>query len=406
MDTLTVSTGHKIATRALGIVFAGLAATMTFKAGYPLGGDDPAACWLLGIGLGAVTIAVALLLHHIDQAFQAGKYGWMVGLSLFWGICVVTEYGSHVMFTVGHRAANETGAQIQDAVYTDARQAVKDNEALIATFKENLGKLQATNSWLPTVTADALRAKLESAQKAIDLEAAKHGCKDKCLARMQEKADLASKIAIAEQKEDLSKRIAATQELLDKYRAQSATLKPGTSAVTNTSEIIASLVSLQLHPGEDAKGWASKGIGAVISLVFSLAGGILLAVSAKTWMAFNAPSGGVGPATGQWWQFEIPGGPLGPQGAPKGPGPGSRAQGHYWETNETNSGLASPVVMRTPAAPQGPQPIVSPVPAAASAPVAGKTRTVIEKHHFDNNGLTRDAIADALARQGLMAKAA
>jgi len=55
-------------------------------------------------------------------------------------------------------------------------------------WEKRLAELEGANAgWITTVTADALRAQLASAELAISQEAARGGCKAKCLARTQER---------------------------------------------------------------------------------------------------------------------------------------------------------------------------------------------------------------------------
>jgi len=121
---------------------------------------------------------------------------------------------------------------------------VKEGKASLILWEKRLAELEAANAWSATVTADALRAQLASATLAIEQEAARGGCKAKCLARTKERDDLASKIAIAEEKSDLTRKIEATKAVLAKARDVAAVTEHKSSPVVHQNQFLAKAVTL------------------------------------------------------------------------------------------------------------------------------------------------------------------
>lgn len=272
--------------KRLGYLFGGIAASMTFTAGWQLGGDSLLASLLIATGLAAVTVLVAILLTFADFAWHSGHRILAGALGLFWAVCLVTEYGSHVMFTVGHRASNEQAANVQDAVYSNAQKGVAENEALLASFRDRLDKLQAANPWSAAVTADALRAKLAAMEGDKVFKRSK-ACANVTLPESRtfcdKRAELQGQIAIAEESTDLTKQIEATKKVLDDARTKAAATTKGDSLALTQSQMVASLATVSLDPSSAAVRWAGYGIGAFVSLVFSFAAATCIMLAFKDW---------------------------------------------------------------------------------------------------------------------------
>ena len=154
------------------------------------------------------------------------------------------EFYSHAGYTAGLRGTNIETATVQNTRYEGAQEAVTEDAANVKLWREQLATLQAQAPWAATVKADGLRAQVAVAQKEIDLEAARGGCKTKCAARMKEKADLEQRIATIEQAADLSAKIEATQRVLDKKRNVAATTAHVSSAVAHQNDSLAKWVAL------------------------------------------------------------------------------------------------------------------------------------------------------------------
>jgi hypothetical protein len=133
---------------------------------------------------------------------------------------------------------------VRNTRYEGAQEAVTEDAANVKLWREQLATLQTQAPWAATVKADGLRAQVAVAQKEIDLEAARGGCKSKCAARMKDKADLEQRIATIEQAADLSSKIEATQRVLDKKRNVAATTAHVSSAVAHQNDSLAKWVAL------------------------------------------------------------------------------------------------------------------------------------------------------------------
>jgi len=185
-------------------------------------------------------------------------------------LCI--EFYTHAGYTAGLRGSNIETAMVQNTKWTGSQEAVTDDKANLAMWRTQLAKLKEDNAWAGTVKAEGLRAQLEAADKAIALEAARKGCKAKCLIEMQKKADLELRIAIAEKATDLETRIAATQRILDKKRDVAATVEHKSSAVDHQNRFLAKAVAMvsagSLKPTE----FQTEGAEQTVNLAMALAG--------------------------------------------------------------------------------------------------------------------------------------
>lgn len=222
---------------ALGLVSLAAAAMMSFSFGIEVS-------WKHALFLAVLTVVAAFGPMAAEMLFSRGRKGPALATALICVPLLGIEFYSHAGYTSGLRGSNIEAATVQNTRYDGAQSAVADHETNIKLWREQLATLLAQNAWAATVTADGLRARLDAAQKAIDLEAARGGCKTKCLARMEEKADLERQIATVEQAGDLNRRIEATQRILDGARAKAMTAEHTSSAVVHQNESLAKWVAL------------------------------------------------------------------------------------------------------------------------------------------------------------------
>ncbi len=222
---------------ALGLLSLAAAAMMSFSFGIEVS-------WKHALFLAVLTVVAAFGPMAAEMLFSKGRKGPAIATALICVPLLGIEFYSHAGYTSGLRGSNIETASVQNTRWDDAQSAVADHETNIKLWREQLGTLLAQNAWAATVKADGLRARLDAAQKAIDLEAARGGCKSKCLARMEEKADLEKQIATVEQATDLNKRIEATQRILDGARDKAMTTAHASSAVAHQNQSLAKWVAL------------------------------------------------------------------------------------------------------------------------------------------------------------------
>jgi hypothetical protein len=168
--------------------------------------------------MGFLSLATAFIFEEAHRQWKRGipvasVALCIVAIPLFW-----QETKSHIAYTAGFRGINIETADLAKARYTNATNNVDERQALLNKHTKDLEALEAANAWATTTTATALRAQLDSAQKAIDLETARGGCKAKCLGLMQQKADLEGRIAKAEERTNLTNQIAALKTELSQVR--------------------------------------------------------------------------------------------------------------------------------------------------------------------------------------------
>lgn len=196
---------------------------------------------LHGLGFALVAVFFALLPDAAYSEVESRRYASGIVMGL---LCIplgVVAFYSHLGYGAGVRLGDMQQTGVQNVKYDDARGKVEDNKRNVSLWTEQLADLTKLAPWAATVNPDGLKAQLASADKAIELETKRGGCKTKCLERMKEKASLEERIATAERATDLQKRIEATQRLIDGYREASAKTEFKSSAVVNQNNVAAQL---------------------------------------------------------------------------------------------------------------------------------------------------------------------
>lgn len=191
---------------------------------------------------------------------------------------LMLEFLSHLGYTFGMRDKLSVEAGAQTVAYEAVQDNLKSEKANVDLWRKQLEELTAQNAWSTSVTADALRAQLANANLAIDLEAKRKGCKEKCLARTKERDDLAARIAVAERVDDLNKRIEATQRVIDSKVQTATTTKVGHSVAKAQTAAFAE-VGL-LFTTLDADAAFGKGDKSIAMKVSDYVIGVMMAIGA------------------------------------------------------------------------------------------------------------------------------
>lgn len=222
--------------------------------------------------LAVLTIVAAFGPMAAETLWSMGRRPTAIATAIICVPLLAIEFYSHAGYTAGLRGSNIESAHVQNTRWTNAQDAVTDDRTNLAMWKEQLKKLMEQNAWAGTVKADGLRAQLEAAQKAIDLEAARGGCKSKCLKEMERKADLEKRITIAEQTSDLSARIEATQRIIDKKRETAAVTEHKSSAVDHQNKFLVKTMALFVNGSTSATELQAAGAEQSVNLAMALAG--------------------------------------------------------------------------------------------------------------------------------------
>lgn len=227
------------------------------------------------IGFALCAFFLAFLPDAAYREHEHGRKGTAFVLGL---LCIplgIVAYYTHVGYTVGQRVMDADSATVQNAKYDDTRDSVDEGKRSLKLAEARLKDLEAANAWAPSVTATALRAQLETHQKAIDLEAARGGCKTKCNAEMAKKAALESRIAILEERTALTDKIEATKRWLDGARTQAKGVEKKTSQAVNQNKFVSQLVlayagadtEAALNPDATTQNFVQIFISAMVALV-------------------------------------------------------------------------------------------------------------------------------------------
>jgi len=249
----------------LGLVSLAAAAAMSYSFGIDVSFKH-------GIFLAVLSVVAAFGPMSAEMLWTRGRRGVAIATAVICVPLLGIEFYSHAGFTAGLRGSNIETATVQNTRYEGAQNAVSEDEANVKLWREQLAALLAQNAWAATVKADGLRTQVDVAQKEIDLEAARGGCKSKCALRMKDKADLEQRIATIEQASDLNARIEATQRILDGKRHAAATTEHKSSAVDHQNKFLVKTVALFVNGSTDASDLQALGAEQSVNLAMAVAG--------------------------------------------------------------------------------------------------------------------------------------
>lgn len=196
---------------------------------------------LHGLGFALVAIFFALLPDAAYSEFESRRFGSGVAMGL---LCVplgMVAFYSHLGYGAGVRLGDMQQTGVHNAKFEDTRDSLKSDRTNIDMWRKQLAELLEQNAWAASVKADALRSQVATADKAIELETKRGGCKSKCEAKMRERDAINERIGKIEQVEDLNKRIEATQRIIDGKTEKAAVATFESSSVVNQNNVAAQL---------------------------------------------------------------------------------------------------------------------------------------------------------------------
>jgi len=197
-----------------------------------------------GVGAAMLAAGFAFLPDAAYEEYEHRRLASAVVLAL---VCIpigIKAYEQQLTYSAGMRHGEIKLTNAVNRTYTGAQDNVTEGKANLTLWQKQLEELQAQAPWAATVKAEALRGQVAVAQKEIDLETARGGCKTKCAARMKDKADLEERIGKIEQMADLTSRIEATKRVLDGARTAAAKVEPKLSLNEEVAKTTAQLVKL------------------------------------------------------------------------------------------------------------------------------------------------------------------
>lgn len=206
--------------------------------------------WKHGLVMGALSFATAFLLEEAYSYWKRGLTGVAIGLTIvsipmFW-----QETKSHIAYTAGFRTASVEKVKVQNTKYNGAQDDVNKLDEQIAFWTKRRSSLIEQNGWTATVTADALRARLDGMNLAIKQEEARGGCKAKCLDRTKERDEVASRIAVLEETKGLDDRIKQANDKLAELRTKAGAIEHQTSIVEHQTDFLQKAVAFALNKGD------------------------------------------------------------------------------------------------------------------------------------------------------------
>lgn len=196
---------------------------------------------LHGFGFALVAIFFALLPDAAYSEFEHRRIGSGVAMA---ALCIplgMVAFYSHLGYGAGVRLGDMQQTGVHNAKFEDTRDSLKSDRTNIDMWRKQLAELLEQNAWAASVKADALRSQVATADKAIELETKRGGCKSKCEAKMRERDAINERIGKIEQVEDLNKRIEATQRIIDGKTKEASVATYESSPVVNQNNVAAQL---------------------------------------------------------------------------------------------------------------------------------------------------------------------
>lgn len=282
---------------ALGLLMLAVDAALSFAYGITQ-------TTLHGIGFALVAVMFALL---PDAAREEWEHGRKVGAICLALLCVpigAVAYYSHIGYGAGVRVGDIQRATVVNARHQDTRDSVQEARTNLAMFSKRLADLEQQNTWVPTVTADGVRAEIATKDEAIRQEERRGGCGPRCLVLKQERAALEARRGTVEQRSDLTERIAAARAVVDRAREASAKTQTMQSSVVNQNHVGAQLwlavngqdASKAIHPDEVTTSYVNLLVAGAGALAFMLLAPIGMYMAGRnritsTTMLPSAPAG-------------------------------------------------------------------------------------------------------------------
>ena len=247
----------------LGLVTLACAALMSFDFGYSISVKH-------ALFLMCLSAIAAFGPDAAREQWHAGHRGIAAVIGLLCVPLLGLEFYTHAGYTAGLRGQNIETATVQNTRYAGRQDEIAEAKTSLVMWERRLAELEAQNAWAASVTADALRAQLASANLAIEQETARGGCKAKCLARTKDRDDLATRIAIAEERGNLASKIEATKAVISAARDKAAVTEFKSSAVGHQNEFLSKVVAMvgtgSLRPTEFMSAGAEQSVNLGMAL--------------------------------------------------------------------------------------------------------------------------------------------
>jgi len=250
---------------ALGLFSLAAAAGMSFAVGWKMTA-------LHAVFLACLSFVTAFIPEAAYKAWNEGKRGVAVVLSIVAVPLFLVEFGQHAAYTAGIRGNDLAITKVQNIKYDDGRADVEEAKRTLVMFEKRLADLQSGNPWSTTVTADALRAKLDSLNLAIKLEAERKGCKAKCLERTKERDDVAARIATLETVDKTTQQIEATKRVIAEARIKSSTIEHKSSQTEHMNAFLSKAVAFIGQGSIKPDDFTEEGTQLSANLAMALAG--------------------------------------------------------------------------------------------------------------------------------------
>lgn len=218
------------------------------------------------VGLVVCSVSSDYIWLFVSDAWKAGRQtlatSLVLGAVLFTGVNLITNLGS-----VGWQrdSANQT-AKLNTVSYEDTRKEIEDAEALRKILTTERDRLIKERGWAALVPSNSFDGRIEAQKLALSQEAARGGCKAKCLIEREKLAKLEDDKATALKIEKDEKQLEAIDKKLSSLKAKSDGKRPEVSAAKSQSTFFAGLATVSLDPSDTAEQWTNKALAILIAV--------------------------------------------------------------------------------------------------------------------------------------------
>jgi leucyl-tRNA synthetase len=227
-----------------------------------------------GVFLVLVAVLAALVLPVRDVIAANGWRSTAKGCTYVLApLLIFGEFFSHLGYTFGQRDGNVSTAIHQTVALREQGESLAEAKASLTRWQQRLADLEQRNAWVPTVTADGIRAQIDTMDEAIRQEERRGGCGPRCLTLKQQRAALDARRATLEERKDLTDRIEAARAIIDRQRDKVATAaksENGHSAVVAQTTAFAKLYTMSLTPDAGSLDGVKMAIGVFIALLATI----------------------------------------------------------------------------------------------------------------------------------------
>lgn len=270
--------------------------------------SHPMLGWFMPLAIATIAVSSGFLFLFARGEREAGNetMAWMFTATgaAFMVFNFVTDFGAFAW----QRHGNVQSATVQNVKFDNAQGNVMQARGSLKIFEKQLASLEEKHAWLPSVTANGLRAELANLQSTGDnrgrnIWKRSSNCTDVTLTDSRALCDRIrakqSQIAAVEAKQSLIGRIEATKRIIAKHSAKADTMVKANSGAAAVDEILTRIRLMQftgdvpVESREASSTMVGAMFAAMTTIAIALFAMVLFGHHTFTLKSFAAAAGGM-----------------------------------------------------------------------------------------------------------------